>query len=58
MLAAAGLPDDVLRAAAHTLERWHASKDDMELTLDAALDQLAAPITPLDPPNDATAPAE
>ncbi|MDX5566615.1 DUF1932 domain-containing protein [Streptomyces sp. ID05-04B] len=57
MLAAAGLPDDVLRAAAHTLERWHACKDDMELTLDAALDQLAAPITPPDLPNDARAPA-
>ncbi|MFC4506116.1 MULTISPECIES: DUF1932 domain-containing protein [Streptomyces] len=58
MLAAAGIPDDVLRAAARTLERWHAIKDDTEITLDAALDQLAAPITPPAPPNDATAPAE
>lgn len=57
MLAAAGLPDEVLRAAARTLEQWHASKDDTGLTLEAALDQLAIPITPPDPPNDATAPA-
>jgi 3-hydroxyisobutyrate dehydrogenase-like beta-hydroxyacid dehydrogenase len=56
-LAAAGLPPEMLRAAASTLERWHASKD-TELTLDAALDQLATPITPPAPPHDATAPAE
>lgn len=43
MLAAAGLPDDVLRAAARTLERWHDSKDDQELSLDAAPDRLARP---------------
>ncbi|MDT0347556.1 NAD(P)-dependent oxidoreductase [Streptomyces litchfieldiae] len=42
-LAAAGLPDDVLRAAARTLERWHDCKDDGELTLDTALDRLARP---------------
>jgi 3-hydroxyisobutyrate dehydrogenase-like beta-hydroxyacid dehydrogenase len=58
MLAAAGIPDDVLRAAATTLERWHASKDDSELTLDAALTQLATPLTPPDPPHDASAPGE
>jgi 3-hydroxyisobutyrate dehydrogenase-like beta-hydroxyacid dehydrogenase len=41
MLAAAGLPDEVLRAAAAALERWHDSKDDQELTLDIALARLA-----------------
>ncbi|MFE7805890.1 DUF1932 domain-containing protein [Streptomyces sp. NPDC057430] len=50
MLAAAGLPDAMVRAAARTLERWHASKDDSELTLEAALDQLATPFTPSDSP--------
>ncbi|WP_435059732.1 DUF1932 domain-containing protein [Streptomyces sp. bgisy060] len=56
MLAAAGLPDDVVRAAARTLERWHASKDDSELTLGAALDQLATSLTPPDPPRGQPAP--
>lgn len=58
MLAAAGIPDDVLRAAATTLKRWHACKDDSELTLDAALTQLATPLTPPAPPPDATVPGE
>jgi 3-hydroxyisobutyrate dehydrogenase-like beta-hydroxyacid dehydrogenase len=42
MLAAAGLPDDVLRAATQTLARWDSSKD-CELTLDDALARLARP---------------
>jgi 3-hydroxyisobutyrate dehydrogenase-like beta-hydroxyacid dehydrogenase len=57
-LAAAGLPPQMLRAAASTLARWNDAKDDSELTLDAALDQLATPIMQPDPPNDAAAPAE
>lgn len=43
MLAAAGLPPEVLRAAAATLARWDDVKDDSELTLTDALDQLAHP---------------
>ncbi|MFH8558933.1 DUF1932 domain-containing protein [Streptomyces celluloflavus] len=58
MLAAAGIPDDVLRAAAKTLERWHPSKDDAELTLEDALTQLTIPLTPPEPPYDATAPGQ
>ncbi|GAA4694533.1 DUF1932 domain-containing protein [Streptomyces youssoufiensis] len=42
-LAAAGLPPEMLRAAATTLARWHDAKDDSELTLTDALDQLAQP---------------
>ncbi|MFE0737454.1 DUF1932 domain-containing protein [Streptomyces sp. NPDC058855] len=42
-LAAAGLPPEVLRAAASTLARWHEVKDDGELTLTDALDRLAQP---------------
>lgn len=42
-LAAAGLPPEVLRAAATTLERWHDSKDDTGLTLTEALGRLASP---------------
>lgn len=57
-LAAAGLPPEMLRAAASTLARWNDAKDDSELRLDAALDQLAAPIMPPDPPNGAVTPAE
>ncbi|MFJ6661594.1 DUF1932 domain-containing protein [Streptomyces sp. NPDC091377] len=53
-LAAAGLPPEMLRAAAATLARWQASKDDTKLTLDAALDQLANPLTPPDLATDAT----
>ncbi|MEU0373403.1 DUF1932 domain-containing protein [Streptomyces sp. NPDC006283] len=42
-LAAAGLPPEMLRAAASTLARWHDVKDDSELTLTDALDRLAQP---------------
>ncbi|GGT00309.1 NAD(P)-dependent oxidoreductase [Streptomyces griseoviridis] len=42
-LEAAGLPPELLRAAATTLERWHDSKDDAGLTLAEALDRLARP---------------
>lgn len=42
-LAAAGLPPEMLRAAASTLARWDDAKDDGELTLTDALDQLAQP---------------
>jgi len=41
VLAAAGLPAEMLRAAASTLARWNDAKDDNELTLADALDQLA-----------------
>ncbi|MGI5359959.1 DUF1932 domain-containing protein [Streptomyces sp. CA-252508] len=41
--AAAGLPPEMLRAAASTLARWHDVKDDGELTLTDALDRLAQP---------------
>ncbi|MEU7088038.1 DUF1932 domain-containing protein [Streptomyces achromogenes] len=41
-LAAAGLPPEMLRAAASTLARWHDAKD-CELTLADALDHLAQP---------------
>jgi 3-hydroxyisobutyrate dehydrogenase-like beta-hydroxyacid dehydrogenase len=43
MLEAASLPPDMLRAAAATLARWDGAKDDDELTLNDALDQLAHP---------------
>ncbi|MFF4983793.1 DUF1932 domain-containing protein [Streptomyces sp. NPDC001046] len=42
-LAAAGLPPEMMRAAASTLARWHDFKDDRELTLTDALDRLAQP---------------
>ncbi|MFI8343971.1 DUF1932 domain-containing protein [Streptomyces sp. NPDC085639] len=42
-LAAAGLPPEMLRAAASTLARWDEVKDDGELTLTDALDRLAQP---------------
>ncbi|MDT3728405.1 DUF1932 domain-containing protein [Streptomyces sp. DSM 41972] len=42
-LAAAGLPPEMLRAAASTLARWDDAKDDGELTLADALDRLAQP---------------
>ncbi|MDV9189771.1 DUF1932 domain-containing protein [Streptomyces sp. SR27] len=42
-LAAAGLPPEMLRAAASTLARWHEVKDGSELTLADALDRLAQP---------------
>lgn len=42
-LAGAGLPPEMLRAAGVTLARWHDVKDDGELTLVAALEQLAQP---------------
>ncbi|MFF8960812.1 DUF1932 domain-containing protein [Streptomyces sp. NPDC014894] len=42
-LAAAGLPPEMLRAAATTLARWHDAKDGSELTLTDALDRLAQP---------------
>ncbi|MFB6790247.1 DUF1932 domain-containing protein [Streptomyces olivaceus] len=42
-LAAAGLPPEMLRAAASTLARWQGVKDDSELTLTDALDRLAQP---------------
>ncbi|MFG2394590.1 DUF1932 domain-containing protein [Streptomyces lavendulae] len=40
-LAAAGLPPEMLRAAASTLARWHDVQDDGGLTLQDALDRLA-----------------
>ncbi|MEV2255906.1 DUF1932 domain-containing protein [Streptomyces sp. NPDC050147] len=40
-LAAAGLPPEMLRAAASTLARWNDVKDDCELTLTDALNRLA-----------------
>ncbi|MCF3105424.1 DUF1932 domain-containing protein [Streptomyces roseoverticillatus] len=43
MLAAAGLPPEMLRAAASTLARWNDVKDDGELTLTDALKQLVQP---------------
>ncbi|MEU1568622.1 DUF1932 domain-containing protein [Streptomyces mirabilis] len=43
MLEAAGLPPQMLRAAASTLARWHEAKDDGELTLTDALNRLAQP---------------
>ncbi|MFD3821918.1 DUF1932 domain-containing protein [Streptomyces sp. NPDC058625] len=42
-LAAAGLPPEMLRAAATTLARWHDARDDSELMLTDALDRLAQP---------------
>ncbi|MGW4750321.1 DUF1932 domain-containing protein, partial [Streptomyces sp. NPDC004290] len=42
-LAAAGLPPEMLRAAAATLARWNDAKDDSSLTLTDALDRLAQP---------------
>ncbi|MCX4657529.1 DUF1932 domain-containing protein [Streptomyces microflavus] len=42
-LAAAGLPPEMLRAAASTLARWADAKDVGELTLTDALDRLAQP---------------
>ncbi|MEU7553131.1 DUF1932 domain-containing protein [Streptomyces sp. NPDC044571] len=42
-LAAAGLPPEMLRAAASTLARWNDVKDDSELRLTDALDRLAQP---------------
>ncbi|MYS71503.1 DUF1932 domain-containing protein [Streptomyces sp. SID5926] len=42
-LAVAGLPPEMLRAAAATLARWNDAKDDSELTLTDALDRLAQP---------------
>ncbi|OEJ36319.1 NAD(P)-dependent oxidoreductase [Streptomyces agglomeratus] len=42
-LAAAGLPPEMLRAAATTLARWHDVKDDGELTLTDALNRLVHP---------------
>ncbi|MFF8939211.1 DUF1932 domain-containing protein [Streptomyces paradoxus] len=42
-LEAAGLPPEMLRAAASTLARWDEAKDDGELTLTDALDRLAQP---------------
>ncbi|MEV7547701.1 DUF1932 domain-containing protein [Streptomyces sp. NPDC089915] len=42
-LAAAGLPPDVLLAAASALARWNDAKDARELTLADALDRLARP---------------
>ncbi|MEU3407513.1 DUF1932 domain-containing protein [Streptomyces sp. NPDC006670] len=42
-LAAAGLPTEMLRAAAATLARWNDAKDDGKLTLTDALDRLAQP---------------
>ncbi|MFB6865108.1 DUF1932 domain-containing protein [Streptomyces virginiae] len=42
-LEAAGLPPEMLHAAASTLARWNDVKDDSELTLTDALDRLAQP---------------
>ncbi|WP_329391482.1 DUF1932 domain-containing protein (plasmid) [Streptomyces sp. NBC_01351] len=43
MLEAAGLPPEMLHAAASTLARWDDVKDDGKLTLTDALDRLARP---------------
>jgi hypothetical protein len=43
MLAAVGLPPEMLHAAATTLARWDDVKDASELTLTDALDRLAQP---------------
>lgn len=43
MLEAAGLPSEMLRAAATTLARWNDVKDEGELTLTDALNQLSQP---------------
>ncbi|MET8788003.1 DUF1932 domain-containing protein [Streptomyces sp. NPDC004589] len=43
MLTAAGLPPQMLRAAATTLARWNDAKDDSDLTLSDALDRLTRP---------------
>ncbi|HET6354868.1 NAD(P)-dependent oxidoreductase [Streptomyces sp.] len=43
VLAAAGLPPEMLHAAATTLARWDDVKDDSELTLTDALNRLAQP---------------
>ncbi|MFI8234964.1 DUF1932 domain-containing protein [Streptomyces sp. NPDC085900] len=43
MLEAAGLPPQMLRAAATTLARWDDVKDDSKLTLNDALDRLVQP---------------
>ncbi|MEU5053542.1 DUF1932 domain-containing protein [Streptomyces sp. NPDC021096] len=43
MLAAAGLPPEMLRAAASTLARWNDAKDARELTLADALNRLVQP---------------
>ncbi|MEV0981941.1 DUF1932 domain-containing protein [Streptomyces sp. NPDC049915] len=42
-LAAAGLPPEMLRAAASTMARWHDAKDDSDLSVADALEQLAEP---------------
>ncbi|MDX2993538.1 NAD(P)-dependent oxidoreductase [Streptomyces scabiei] len=42
-LEAAGLPPEMLRAAATTLARWNDARDDRELTLTDALNRLAQP---------------
>ncbi|MET9646194.1 NAD(P)-dependent oxidoreductase [Streptomyces syringium] len=43
MLTAAGLPPEMLHAAASTLARWDDAKDDGELTLTDALERLTQP---------------
>ncbi|MET9956298.1 DUF1932 domain-containing protein [Streptomyces sp. NPDC006339] len=43
MLQEAGLPDDMLRAAAAVLERWAPTKDDSHLSVGQALEQLHGP---------------
>ncbi|WP_438297711.1 DUF1932 domain-containing protein [Streptomyces sp. HUAS TT7] len=43
MLQEAGLPDDMLRAAAAILDRWAVAKDDRGLTVDQAVDLLKKP---------------
>jgi 3-hydroxyisobutyrate dehydrogenase-like beta-hydroxyacid dehydrogenase len=40
MLRGAGLPDDMLRAAAAVLARWEQAKDDGRISVDQALEQL------------------
>ncbi|MEW2289622.1 DUF1932 domain-containing protein [Streptomyces sp. NPDC047841] len=42
-LAAAGLPPEMLSAAASTLARWHDAKDDSEISVADALEQLTLP---------------
>ncbi|WHM41540.1 DUF1932 domain-containing protein [Streptomyces sp. BPTC-684] len=43
MLQEAGLPDDMLRAAAAILDRWTETKDDRDLSVDQAVDLLKKP---------------
>jgi hypothetical protein len=43
MLREAGLPDEMLRAAAAILDRWADAKDDGTLSIDRAIQRLKTP---------------